>query len=401
MHHGMNQYLNLLASSSENRNNAGYVHSIVNKALSDPCVFIGFDELKMVVEKLFSVINSTSSTSSSSIRETNQILLNTLDLFSYGTFQDYNRNHASESDHADTTTSKYMTLNDAQITKLKALSILSAVNDYCEEFCQSNNSVKSTQMKEWNDSSTFPQTHYSNRRRNSRRGGGGGGTNVHSTSYTGSTCRIIPYSHLQKVISSSSSSTSSALHENTLHHKTYLRELEDLLIHCIDSNLLPHGTKLDQKHMCLEINLLPSSTPSSTTHSKHYILSRDVPIDTIPHLMDEMRAFLKRGIEAKVELEQCVQTVHHHACVEEKKWMRFVHAVNVNSSLVSTGATTSSSMVYCEEEEEEEEEDNVHRNEDKSHVKDSEMGAMTKSTGWDDDSMGSMRQGKRSKGGSQ
>jgi hypothetical protein len=386
--HGMAKYLNLLVSVGENRNNSGYVHSIVHKALSDPYVFTGFDELKNKVEESYratttAAASAVTTSSSGSSSETSKVVLNTLELFSYGTFQDYmistkSDDSLTENHHTDTTTI-YMKLTDGQITKLKALSIISALDEYCKS-CSRMSFTKQTNQR---DDTTISQSNHSNRRRRCM--------NVHSASHNptksvtaGPCCRIVPYSYLQKVIfPSATSSSSDALSDNTTNQKTQLRELEDLLIYCMDFNLLPYGSKLDQKHTCLEIHLLPSIT-SSTVHSTHHIFSRDVPLGILPNLIDEMRAFLKRGLDAKRELEQCVDTMRNHASTEEKEWSHFSHTVNINSNLVSTDIKSSSSMVYCLEE------DGNHEHE--SDVKD-------KSTGWSDDTLGSLRQGKRSKGG--
>ena len=378
---GMVKYLNLLVSANENRNSAGYVHSIVQKALSDPNVFTGFDELKNKVEESY---RDTTTTNSGISSERSKVLLNTLDLFSYGTFQDYmiaTKSHdtLTENHHKDTATT-YMKLTDGQIIKLKALSIISALDEYCDS-CSRMSVTKQTNQQ---DDTTISRTNHSNRRRRCM--------NVHSASHipsesvpAGPCCRIVPYSYLQKVIFPSATSPSSdVLSDNTTNQKSQLRELEDLLIYCMDFNLLPYGSKLDQKHMCLEINLLPSTT-SSTVHSTHHMLSRDVHLGVLPNLIDEMRSFLKRGLNAKRELEQCVDTVRNHASTEEKEWSHFSHTMNMNNNLVSTDIKSSSSMVYCLEEE-----DDHHE----SDVKEKE-----KSTGWSDDTLGSLRQGKRSKGG--
>jgi hypothetical protein len=386
----MKKYLKRLSSGGDNRTNAGYVHSIISKALSDPSVFTGFDELKMMVEEsISSSTNSTNTITNSS--DTNMTLMNTLDLFSYGTIQDYMM--ALQSDNLSGSADKYMTLTDGQILKLKALSIVSAINTYCELFKQGNE-------KDQGDStaSTNKITDYSSKTRSRRIRTQG--ANVHSTSsipaavsHTGS-CRMIPYSHFQKVIFSSTPSTSSS-------SQTNLRELEDLLIYCMDSNLLPNGSKLDQKHMCLEINFLPSTTSSTTSHNtNHHILSRDVPMDTLPQLMEQMRAFLKYGLDAKVNLEQCVQSIKHHSRMEEKEWVCHSQVVNVSKNLVSSGMYKNASMVYCEDEEEG---GGVHGHDEKVEEEEEEeenaLNTIKQSTGWSDDIMGFMRQGKRSKGG--
>lgn len=376
----MMKYLSCLGTGEGNQNNAGYVHSIVSKALSDPSVFTGFDELKTMVEE---------SKSTNGASETSLMLLNTLDLFSYGTIQDYM--FALKSDNLSGGADKYMTLTDGQILKLKALSIVSAVDTYCDLFKHGN--VQHGNVTIENISKTR------SRRIRTR-------TNVHSTSSiptsvsnTGS-CRMIPYSHLQKAISSSTSSSSPL-------SQTQLRELEDLLIYCMDSNLLPNGSKLDQKHMCLEINFLPSTSSPTTSHNhtNHHILSRDVPMDTVPQLMEQMRAFLKHGLDAKVNLEECVQSIKNHSRMEENEWVRHSQVVNVSKNLVSSsGINKSSSMVYCEDEEDG---GNIHGHdetldddEEENDANGNELNTtMKKSTGWSDDIMGFMRQGKRSKGG--
>ena len=98
-----------LARDSANANVAT-IRTVVLKALSEPRVFTGFDEIKQILEPKL----STQSTDG-------EALLRTLDLFSYGTHSDY----------VKASRGTFLTLNDSQIHKLRQLTLLTLVHSTC------------------------------------------------------------------------------------------------------------------------------------------------------------------------------------------------------------------------------------------------------------------------------
>ena len=89
----------------EDDSNVSTVRAIILKVFSHPEIFNGFDQL-------------ASKISSSNINDA--ALLKTLELFSYGTYGDYQQNP-----------SLYLPLNDSQVHKLKQLTVLSQVQQAC------------------------------------------------------------------------------------------------------------------------------------------------------------------------------------------------------------------------------------------------------------------------------
>mmetsp|Transcript_16523 Transcript_16523/g.40384 ORF Transcript_16523/g.40384 Transcript_16523/m.40384 type:complete len:282 (-) Transcript_16523:898-1743(-) len=94
------QFLEVVEQSSPST-----LRAIVLKVLSHPQIFCGFDELKAIVKP----------------KVEDSQLLETLDLFSYGDYQDYSQNKE-----------KYLLLNDQQLSKLRQLTILTTVQEACK-----------------------------------------------------------------------------------------------------------------------------------------------------------------------------------------------------------------------------------------------------------------------------
>jgi hypothetical protein len=106
------QALKPLLGMLRETDNTSTIRTLILKALSDPHIFFGFDEIKREV----SISNSTDTT----------VLNNTLDLFSYGTYLEYS-----------STPSNYVNLTDSQVSKLKLLSVVTLVRCACDEHKQS------------------------------------------------------------------------------------------------------------------------------------------------------------------------------------------------------------------------------------------------------------------------
>ena len=98
-----------LATTSQN---AATHRTVILKALSDTDIFCGFDELSAICSPV--------------LKETSEgdVLLKTLELFSYGTMNDY----------TTAPSGTYLTLSDLQRYKLRQLTILEAVQRSCYQW---------------------------------------------------------------------------------------------------------------------------------------------------------------------------------------------------------------------------------------------------------------------------
>ena len=88
--------------------NISTIHTLILKAFTSPEIFCGFDEIKQAVQPALSSAPD------------GETLLRTLDLFSYGTFEDYS-------------SGGFMALTDAQVRKLKMLTVVTLVERACTE----------------------------------------------------------------------------------------------------------------------------------------------------------------------------------------------------------------------------------------------------------------------------
>lgn len=95
------QFLEVLEQASPST-----LRAVVMKVLSHPQIFCGFDQIKAVLKPKI---------------EDGQ-LFETLDLFSYGAYSDYTKNQ-----------DKYLSLNDQQLSKLRQLTVLSTVQQACND----------------------------------------------------------------------------------------------------------------------------------------------------------------------------------------------------------------------------------------------------------------------------
>lgn len=98
-----------LLELAETSQNAATLRTVVLKALSDTDIFCGFDELSAVCSPV--------------LKETSEgnVLLKTLELFSYGTIKDY----------TIAPSGTYLPLSDLQRYKLRQLTVLDAVQRAC------------------------------------------------------------------------------------------------------------------------------------------------------------------------------------------------------------------------------------------------------------------------------
>lgn len=94
------QFLEVVEQSSPST-----LRAVALKVLSHPQIFCGFDQLKAIMKP----------------KVEDSQLLETLDLFSYGTYHDYSQNQ-----------DKYLSLNDQQLSKLQQLTVLTTIQEACK-----------------------------------------------------------------------------------------------------------------------------------------------------------------------------------------------------------------------------------------------------------------------------
>jgi hypothetical protein len=279
--HPIDQYITLL--QSQTNPNPSFIQSIILKILSDTNIYTGFSQVATLP-----LIQKTLQESSA----IGKSLLRTLDLFAYGTYLDYSRAGGTAADNSD-----YVKLNDGQLLKLKLLTVVSIV----EQSIGSSPRVerRENDVEEMQEMSTVPSATTRNTRRNRRRQMMNHDSSTTTTSITsnhGQThCDIVKYSILHDVLGTNND----------------IRQLEDILIKCIYVNLLPSGTKLDQKNQCLIVKQcvpISSATTTSTatnhsmaaarTNDSYYnnVLCRDVNVTTdVTDMITKLELMYKKG----------------------------------------------------------------------------------------------------------
>jgi len=292
----IDQYIEIL----QPKNNASFVQTVLHKALSDPSVYVGFAELRSIPAVVTALQESPSG----------KAMLNTMDLFSYGTYRQY----------ASMPEGKYISLTTTQLAKLKALTVVTIVQQRCDE-----------------DSTKSVPTVRSSRR--NRRGNQAAG----AIPLPNSSCRIIPYTVLQSELDIMEEVDASGDDsDNRSNKKPSIRPLEDLLIHCIYSHLLPSGTKLDQRNMSLVINLSSQSTSSAASNlESNHVLCRDVNVETdVTDMISKLEVFYEKGKERMLVLNRCVENLNQDAVNHGKKWRSIEKRINDTKENVSLNLET-------------------------------------------------------------
>jgi hypothetical protein len=216
-----------LAQESAN-SNISMIRTVVMKALSDPKVFCGFDQIKATLQQ--GALQQGAE---------GDPILRTLDLFSYGTYHDFH----------NATAGTYLTLSDAQVLKLRQLTLLTLV----QKACSSSNSM-------------------------GQKG-----------------CVVVPY----QIMASELGFVTSAIEDGgkTL-DQAVLRQVEDIALSCIYAGIV--AGKLCQKTSALFV------------HSRHGppCRHRDVPLSEVPAMLQTLQLFLKDNLEQTCwKQEQQHQTV--------------------------------------------------------------------------------------------
>ena len=104
----------LQAAKESSSSNYSTLLSLVSKVLSHPEIFAGYDQLKTILTEPLQKSDNKGKT-----------ILRTLDLFSYGCYADYAARSSSDSD--------FMELSDAQIFKLRQLTVVSLAHEACQQ----------------------------------------------------------------------------------------------------------------------------------------------------------------------------------------------------------------------------------------------------------------------------
>ncbi len=290
------QYINLLSQTT----NIQSIQSIIHKCLSDPKVHVGFNELSTIP-----TIQKTLSESTSTI---GQSLLRTLDLFSYGLYLDYKKTKVE---------GKFVTLNDGQEMKLRMLTVVSIVQQVLEAG-DDNFTAKdehgaapaASAEEKMETSNRLVNRNSQGRRKNSRRAVMSTTRPSNITAQNSKQVGIVQYSTLKKALDLSTN-----------------RQLEDILIQCIYSNLLPNGTKLDQKQKRVIIQHANSKSSSSHQEVHPYVLCRDVNV-TDPHSSDlstmisKLDSIYKKSENVKLSLNKALNDLNMGMREDVEKWKR-------------------------------------------------------------------------------
>ena len=341
--HPIDKYIEMLtttststtSSSSTTTSDAGSVNAIASKALSDPKVFSGFAELSSLP-----LVQQHAS----------RALLNTLELFSFGTFQDY-CSKASSSDGDGKGSQKggfYNRLTEAQLMKLKALTVVSTINR-CNDNDDDNDAVPAAVEVEVPQSQsrrsrrrqilqqTSPTTAAADNSKTATSVPNNNNTNSNTNTNT-NTSGIITYATLQAQLNHPNTNEITNNNDdtnNTNNTKEEIRKLEDLLIHCIYSNLLPSGTKLDQKNLLITVKL---QVNSCTSLDASHVLCRDVHLlDDLPNMIRTLEEFSHKGKDTRERLEDLNKRVGGKVRGDLEDWREVDLEILLKESRVGSG----------------------------------------------------------------
>lgn len=320
------QYIDLLHKhhKSKSKDPSSYIRTIVLKALSDSSVFLGFSELRLHPVVVATLENSTMG----------KALLNTLDLFSYGTYNDYitasmdtDRNHLDGCCSSTITSSSpyYSKLTDAQLYKLKVLTVITTIHDHCKGLHNNINSSNSkvdqgsTNLQSLTSSSPYcrrMRRKYEHRqlqhlKSTSKK------VQQSTVNYSSS---IVPYNIIMEQIGLAVRDDNNT-DNNNIHNRftTSERQLEDLLIYCICNNLIPSGSRLDQNTKCLNVKLSTSMT--TTALPNDYVLIRDVKRETdLPEIIEQLEDFYVGGLQFKSNLLKSIDALKSNSVNESLLW---------------------------------------------------------------------------------
>ena len=152
----------------------------------------------------------------------------------------------------------------------------------------------------------------------------GGGSQDKTTKKHQNSCGIVNYSELQHALGITNSNNDDD-DDDKHNDDTNRRLLEDILIQCIYSNLVPSGTKLDQKNKCLIVQPTPAEESSSSSSlSSDYVLCRDVNITQhVPDMIAKLESMYQRGEFVKEKLNLSLKELNDNILhdVENEKYV--------------------------------------------------------------------------------
>lgn len=234
--------------------------------------------------------------------------MNTLDLFSYGSYLDYEEGLLN----------KYIKLTDVQLMKLKLLTVVTIVQ-------QTLDSMKGGEKGgEKGKETNIVQ---SSRMRRSRRHQVGATVTTTKETTNSKNCGVVQYSELHKALGTEDD----------------IRKLEDILIKCIYSNLLPSGTKLDQKNMCLVVKHSLHTSSSSSAAESQNVLCRDVNLThDVPDMISKLEMMYSRGENVKNHLKKSLNGLNQGIVDDVEQWKKIEETIRLTKEKVkeknSTGA---------------------------------------------------------------
>jgi hypothetical protein len=118
----MRSYLDLI----ETNMNLSTVRSLALKTIAHPQIFCGFDEFKTCCSQLLSPQQGQTQTTTTATASNS--LFNTLDLFSFGSLNDYKKQGEST---GQPETEHYLPLNEPALAKLRQLTVLTCIQKAC------------------------------------------------------------------------------------------------------------------------------------------------------------------------------------------------------------------------------------------------------------------------------
>lgn len=233
-------------------------------ALSDPKVFTGFDEL--LQQQQSRPLDSSSSATTRTMTCSSSTEASKAIANTLRLFS-----YGTFRDYCSAEPGTFINLNERQLQKLKALTIASVVHRTCKR----------------------------------------------------NLCGIITYETLETELGST---VSSAPMENC--HDDNHKSLEDLLIHCIYSNLLPCGTKLDQMNKRVLVKVSPPCIAGDGSVPIHHhdsaaahVLCRDVDLEQdLPEMIKSLENFHIQGNLIREYLMQNKQSLIQRTNEENEHW---------------------------------------------------------------------------------
>lgn len=206
------------------------VLATLHEALADPKTFVGFKELcaHPIIQSLLS---------SSEENEVLTRMLRTCELFSVGTWTQYRESDSGQ----------YLDLGSTQIQKLKALSLITWIRNGLIKMKSQHEHPRTEYKRDKSDSTSIDDIMDTDERSIHK------DVNDHHDSSSSSHDmgpKVIPYARLL----------------SELDFKD-IPSLEDFLIYCIYSKLVPPGSRLNPQRQCLMLACSLSSSTSSHAHT--------------------------------------------------------------------------------------------------------------------------------------